>query len=795
MLKNWLKVAYRNIIRHKVYSAINIVGLTIGIACGLLIVLFVQDELSYDRYHEKGDRIYRIYNVWKSQDGTSKEMPMGAYKLKDALLEAVPEIEAVSRFYPRGKLVQYGQKIFREENIAYTDANVFDVWDFSLTKGNPATALQEPFSAVISQSIASKYFGEENPIGQTLLIDEEHPFKITGVMQDIPRNSHFHFNMFFSMSTGPQVFHPFVLNNWGEGSCYNYVLLPEGYDPDGLLAQFPGLIEKYMGNRYLEFLGMQVQPMLDIHLKSHLRGELEPNGDIVYVYIFSIIAVFIVVIASINYMNLATARSAGRSLEVGMRKVLGAERTQLIRQFLGESVLLTIVAFVAGVLLAAILLPAFNDLAGKEIPIQVADQWPWLVGFLGLILVVGLGAGLYPAFFLSRFRPIAVLKGNIGIKSSNSMLRKSLVVFQFAISVVLIIGTIVIYSQLSFLQNKKLGFDKEHLLIMHRPENYEAFKAELLQDPSIVSVGASNKRFTNRLGTNLGFTAEGRDPSDRRSIKAVTVDFDFLKTIKANFTRGRDFDRSYGSDAREGFVLNEAAVADIGWDDPIGKWFKTSTVENDEWVPKEGKIIGTIADFHFESLHESIKPVVYFISDSWIYWLTIRIRPDDISATTAAIEKLWKKYEPAEPLELTFLDQEIQGLYEAEDRFLSIFLAFTALAILIACMGIFGLASFATQQRTREIGIRKVMGASVAHIVYLMSREFSVLVIIACLIAGPIAWYYMSSWLNEFTYHTDFGAWIFGVAVAMALGIAMLTVGLQAMKAARTSPVKTLKYE
>ena len=806
MLKSYFKIAFRNFRKHKAYSFINILGLAIGIACGLLIILFIQDEVKYDRFHEKGDRIVRTAITYTRPNGDKMSMPIMPYRLKPALETAFPEIESIVRIRPWDTMVRYDDKEFSEQNMAFADEEFFNVFSFDLIAGDPNTVLKDPFSMVITEAVGKKYFGDESPIGKTLRVNHfsgEQEYKISGLLAEMPQHSHFHFDMLMSMNAGPQLFRDIVLQNWGEGSNYSYLLLPEGYDYKQLEARLPDFgtenIDE-MFNQYGEFF---LQPLTDIHLKSQLRGEIEPNGDILYVYIFAAVALFILLIASINYMNLATARSANRAKEVGMRKVLGAFRQQLVTQFLGEAVLLTFIALVLAAGLAFAFLPVFNELSGKELSLNLAENWQLFSGFALLSLIIGIFAGSYPAFFLSAFRPVSVLKGGTKIKSSNSWLRRGLVVLQFGISIVLIICTLVVYNQLDYLQNKKLGIEPEQIVIALDPgrELYQTYKTEALKNPRVISISASNKRPTRRLSSNLGYKAEGLDPETPTSIKAVTVDFDFFETLGIDIVEGRSFSKEYGSDLAEGFILNEAAVKEIGWENPIGKWFETRTVTEDfQWTEKRGVVVGVASNIHFESLHHEIQPTVYFLEPNWMNWMSIKISSENMPATIDFLKATWDKLDPGFPFNSTFLDDDIQALYNNEARFLDIFVHFASLAIFIACLGIFGLASFTAEQRTREIGIRKTLGASVPNIIRLMSGEFTKLVLFANIIAWPVAYFYMNEWLVTFPYHTAWGitAFILGPAILSALlafVIAALSVSFQAVKAALTNPVKALRYE
>ncbi len=801
MLQSYLKIALRNIRKYKAYSLINVLGLAIGIACCFLIVLFVQDELKYDQHHLDGDRIYRVAIDWKRPNGSISSSPIMSYRLAPTLKSAFNEIEAAIRLRPWHAMVEKDDLRFQETGLCFADEDFFQFFTAPLINGDPATVLQAPFSIVLTEAVAQKYFGEEDPIGKTLRIEhygEYHDWRVTGIMEEMPVHSHFHFDMMMSMNTGPQIFLDIVLQNWGEGSSYTYLRLPENYAASRLESQLPDFGTRHVDENFNNFAELYLQPLKDIHLKSHLRGEIEPNGDILYVYIFSAIAAFLLLIASINYMNLATARSANRAREVGMRKVLGAYRQQLITQFLGEAILITLFAVGLAFLIVLLFLPVFNEFAGKEMAIDVANNWPLLAGFFGLSLLVGIFAGSYPAFFLSAFNPLAVLKGIKSIRSSASWLRKGLVILQFSISIVLIICTTVTYNQLDFLRNKKLGIEPEQVVIIPHPgqELYATYKTEVLKNSDIISVTASNKRPTRRLSSNLGYKAEGVDPEKATSIKVVTVDYDFFETLGIEIIEGRSFSEAYGSDFEEGIILNEAAVQEIGWEQPLGKWFETSTVNDSfQWIPKKGAVVGVARNIHFESLHTEIQPAVFFMSRNWINWMSIKISARDMPAAIDFLKDKWDTIIADEPFSSTFLDEDIHQLYNSEARFMEIFIYFSGLAIFIACLGIFGLASYTAEQRRKEIGIRKTLGASIPGIVTLLSDEFTRLVLFANLLAWPIAYFYMQEWLNGFPYHYELGIGAFLFSAALAFLIAAGSVIFQALKAALANPVNAIRYE
>ncbi len=799
MLLNYIKLAFRNIYRQKFYAAINILGLAIGLAICLLILLFVKDELSYDQHHANADRIYRMNMVWQKQNGQGIESPIGPYRLQPAVKTDFPELQHVVRISPTyGILVVYGEKRYQEERIFFADQNLFDIFSYELTSGDKATALTEPFSIILSESTAEKYFGQENPIGRTLKLRGENEVKVTGVFKDMPETTHFTSDGFLSMETGKSVFNQLVLNNWGEGSCYTYLLLPEGQTPDRIEARIPDFLEKNMGEGSSKGVGISLQKMTDIHLHSNLPGEIQANSDIRYIYISVAIALFIILIACINYMNLATARSVKRAMEIGVRKTLGAPRKSLMYQFLSESVLVALFAFILGYALAQVSLSAFNAFMNKNLTLNPVANPDIAFWFLAVALLVGLIAGSYPAFYLSSFSAIKVFRENLR-QGSSGLLRKVLVVFQFAISIALILATVVIYKQWNYLQNKDLGINRENLIMVPIPDlsQYQSLKNQLLQNPDILAVGASNKQLTNRLSSNLDFQAEQfePDPNGGNSIKIVTVDYDFFNTLQVDFAEGRNFSKENGTDDTLAFILNQAAVEKIGWEEPLGKSFETSEFYQGTWRPRKGRVIGVINNYNHESLHEKIAPVCYFVSESWLNWMTLRLSGQNMPATLSYIKDQWSQFGSEELYSFNFMDDRIAEMYRTEERFFTLFTFFTILAIFIAGLGILGLSSFLAEQRTKEIGVRKVMGATTGNIVYLLSKEFSVLVMIGFVLAAPIGYFFMENWLQDFTYRVSMGWLPFLVAGGLTMAVAWLTSGIQSLKAALTNPVEALKYE
>ncbi len=786
MLKNYLKIALRNLKRHKGYSFINIAGLAIGITACLLLFLWVQDELSYDRYHEKADQIYRVISQWES-DSQARRFAKTSAPLGPALVSEFPEIEKAVRFGSNKFLISYKNTRFYEY-IFFADHEIFDIFTLPLIKGNPKTALKEPYSIVVSEEMRDKYFGEDDPIGKIITLSEWHDFKITGVFKDMPQNSHFRFN--FLGSFLDYASHHF--DQWGISNYHTYILTSKNFSPDELERKLPQFVEKYRGKevRYVYKYTYPIQALSSIHLHSNLDGEIEPNSSVGTIYIFSAIALFILVIACLNYINLSTARYANRAKEVGLRKVIGASRFQLIKQFLGESILFSFIALPLAVALSELLLPLFNSLYGKELGISYFDNLFLLFGLIGIILIVGIVSGIFPAFYTSALQPVKALRGMLKASSIISILRRYLVVTQFTISIVFVISTIVVFSQLDYIRSRKLGFQKEHIvnIPIHDKEalqRYETIKSEFLKDSSVLTVSASNF-FPGKNIWYQSYWRESARADENLMISWVTVDHDFLDTFQIKLVQGRNFSRDFPNDLEGGYILNESAVKEIGWNVPLGKEFR---------IIEKGSVIGVVEDFHFKSLHQEIKPVALCIYPKFFEYFSVRISPANISLTLDFLKNKWQELVPSQAFEYSFLDEDFGRLYKVEMRLGKIFSIVTALAIFIACLGLFGLAAFMAEQRTKEVGVRKVLGATVLNIVFMLSTEFSKWVLLANIIAWPVAYYAMNRWLQDFAYRTGIKAWVFPLAAIMAFGIALLATSFQAVKAALANPTETLRYE
>ncbi|WP_353181276.1 ABC transporter permease [Parapedobacter lycopersici] len=801
MLKNYLKTAWRNLIRQRVFSAINIVGLAIGLATCLLISLFVIDELSYDRFNEKADRIVRVVFKGTVRGGAINEahvMPPVAQALK----AEYPEVEEATRIRRAGKpFFEVGDKLFYEEETAFADANIFDVFTLPMLHGNPKTALNEPYSVVITEDVAKKYFGKEDAVGQEIRIrDDNMPLKVTGVIKNIPRNSHFHFDLFASMASFPNA----NSTSWMESEFFTYLVLRPGYDYKTLETKLPAVFEKYISPQFPEAFGMsytdyrkagneiglRLQPLTDIHLHSDFAYDLSAPGDIRYVYIFGAVALFMLLIASINFMNLATAGASKRAREVGVRKVLGSGRRVLAYQFLTESILIVFISLLLAIGIVVAALPLFNHLLEETFTLDFLGNGWVLSALLLLGLAVGILSGSYPAFFLSAFKPVAVLKGKLTPDNKAIGLRSGLVVFQFFISIVLIFCTMVVYRQLQYIQHKKLGYDKEQVLILQTwplGNNEPAFKQQLLQDARVINITSSSYVPAGASGNNNFFVHPFGNPSAGVKTLRYDVDDHYLQTLGIELKAGRNFSPEYGTDSAA-VIINEAAAAAFGWkDNALGQ--ALASQEN-----KALRVIGVVRDFHFKSLHEPITPLVMMMN-AGSGNLIVKIKAGDTEGFLHTLEERYSAFNPDIPLSYSFLDDRITNTYRTEMKTGNILGVFAGLTIFVACLGLFGLATFMTSQRTKEIGIRKVLGASVSQVVRMLSSTFVKLVLIAFLVATPTAWWIMNTWLETFAYRIETQLWIAVSAGVLTLAIALLTVGWQAVKAATANPVESLRDE
>ena len=807
MLRNYFKIAFRNLVNNKGFSAINILGLAVGIACCLLIMLYVTDELSFDRYHQKADRIYRL-NLGIKFGGTEQQVATTSDMLGPTLKKDYPQVENYVRLYDAGSsLVKQSGTLdnIKEAKILFADSSIFEIFTFPLVAGNPKTVLTAPNTVVLSESAAKRHFANQNPIGKMLNLDNKKEYQITGIMKDIPENSHFKSDFFVSMKSIDYDWNSVLSNNF-----QTYILIDKNANPKDFDGYFSQVVQKYVSPALFKVMGSTLEqfeksgsyyrysmiPVTDIHLKSKSKNELGINGDIQYVYIFSVVALFVLLIACINFMNLSTARSSKRAKEVGVRKVLGSLRFQLMFQFFAECILLSFIALFVALGFVYILLPFFNEIAAKNLSISnlFSEKFFFLVALLPIL--VGILAGVYPAIFLSSFTPIKVLKGNLNLKGGS--LRNVLVVFQFATSIILIIGTVVIYRQINFIQQKNLGYNKDQILVINDAYALDkkaiTFKEEVLKLKGVESGTLSGYLPTPSNRNSTVMFPEGQiDQTKGISIGNWYVDYDYINTLGMKITKGRNFSKEYGTDST-GVILNETAAKLFGFREPLNKKIVLMTDSQGEKT-KTFKVVGVVKDFHFESLKSDIGALCLFL-DSSTGNVSFRLNAqNDVPNTIKQIEAKWNELAPGQPFSYGFMDDSFNNVYKAEQRIGKIALAFAFFTILVACLGLFGLVTFVAEQRIKEIGIRKVLGASVPSIVRLLSTSFIKLVVVSILLASPVAYFVMNRWLQDFVFRINIEWWYFVVAGIMAITIALLTVSYQAIRAALMNPVKSLKSE
>ena len=775
MFKKYIKITWRNIRNNKIYSFINIMGLAVGMACCILILLWVQDELSFDKFHENYTDICRTIPELQGTKYSSNPLALAA-----VFKEQYPEVRQITRFCDRYWLMKYGDKIYNESG-GLVDDDFLKMFTFPLIQGTPETVFASRESIVLTERAAAKYFGSQDPIGKSLLINNDIKLTVTGVLKDVPQNSHLQFDFLASMR---------LMGERGDTSwsyeAGTYALLEKNVFLPDFAGKISGFVMEH-DKRTNQKVVLHIQPLSQVHLYA-----LNGADPIIYVYIFLTIAIAILIIACINFINLSTARSNTRAKEIGLRKVVGAEKADIIKQFIGESMILSAIALLVAIGVVYLFLPAFNNLAQKQLTLNIAGDVSTLILLIGIILFTGLASGSYPAFMLSSFRPVNVLKkGKLQSGSGGFMLRRVLVVGQFTATIVLIIGTIVMYKQLNYIRNKDIGLNRDHVLAisMNRElrEGYRSFKNEIKQHPNVMSVTAAR-----RLPTNIGHMNpvywEGKGPEDYVTMTDASVDYDYFETLGMQIIQGRSFSEEYATD-RENYVLNEEAARITGLESPIGKMFSC-------WED-EGKIIGIVKNFHASSLHTEIGPVIFTLSQrhgshSYIF---VKIRPNDVSGTIAYLKKKADEFAPNNLFEYSFLDDEFNRQYVNDQRRGDIYKYFTFLAIFVSCLGLFGMASFTAEQRTKEIGIRKVLGASIANIIVLVSRDFLMLLFVSNVIAWPIAYYLMDKLLNNYAYRTSIAAWVFIVSGMMAVFVALLTVCVKIVRVAHSNPADSLRYE
>jgi putative ABC transport system permease protein len=799
MIKNYIKVAVRNLLKHMGYTFINILGLAVGIAASILIVLYITHELSYDKFHEQAERTYRITADW-SNNGDSRIHQLGTpFILAKTIREKYPQVEAITQVTgPLGDLIiRYQDTAFKESEAFCAEPSFFEVFSFPLIKGNPETSLEDPNTVVMTQSLARKYFRDEDPVGKTIemqALGEKKFYKVTGVMEDIPQNSHFRFDMLISMKT----IYPEPSLGWDTNNYTTYVTLQEGVT-QSLMEKKLVEIEKvhaFGGRKHIPWI-WTLEPITWIHLHSDLVTGNQPNGSIAYVRLFTVVAVLILLIAGINFVNLATARSSRRAKEVGIRKVVGSQRRQLVRQFLGESILLSLLALVFAVILIQVALPFYRNLTGKTLTLSYFENPFVIPGLLALALGVGILAGLYPALFLSSFKLTNVLKGAplAGRSRGALTLRNGLVVFQFAMSVLLIIGSLVIFRQLNYIKNQRLGFDKEHVVVIHNADTLGTqlgpYMEQLKQQSDVL--GVTTSRSVPGQGTpNWGIGVEGVERQRPLNMNFMTCDHDFADVLNIKMLEGRFISREFPSDVNA-VVLNKKAAEYIGIENPIGKKLRIW------WTRKNLTIIGIIDNFHFESLHRDVRRMGYLLPEAIDSkrkpYLLVKISSRVTTDVLSSFQKTWESMSGGLPFEFTFLDDKVNSLYQNDNRAGKIVTLFSCLAIFISCLGLFGLAAYVVEQRTKEIGVRKVLGAPLSNIMWLLTGQFVKWVVVANLIAWPLGYWIMNRWLQGFAFRASLSIWIFLASGLAALAIAALTVSSQVIKAAIANPAQSLKYE
>jgi len=801
MFTNYLKIAVRNFKRYKLFSFINVFGLAIGIATCMIISFWVQRELSYDRFHKNAHRIYRLEREL-FRDNLYSRWPIVSGAYKQALIDDYPEIENSVRFWRREFSIKDSNEIIRRQTLYAVDNSVFEIFDFGLEKGDHKTALTEPMSVVLSRENALKYLGTVDVIGKSLTFEwngEPVDFQVTGILNKVPENSHVHFDMLISISSYPEN----RFNDWRSNYLYTYILVSENTMKSELENKLKTFVNQHLEPVYgdllsqgldiHEVLKLELVPVIDIHLNPSPTWEIEPQGSMLSVYIFSSVAFLILLIACINFINLSTARANKRAKEVGLRKTIGAGKNQLIGQFIQESVILAVITLPLAVAMLSLFFPVYNYAFGEELSVYLLLQAKNLLIFTGITLAVGLFAGLYPAFYLTRFEPVIVLKGGVSKGTGKSAFRKNMVIIQFLISITLIIGMFTVYKQMKYIQNRNLGFNKENVVVLtirsrQVAQGFNAYRSELLQDSNIKSVSASSDipsvlHFSN---TNFGNI---RKPEDPVILTIIFTDYDFVDTYKMNIRSGRKFSKDFSTDTSGTILLNEAAVTKFGWtpEEAVGKELRSYF--------GSGRIIGVVKNFHLRSLRDEIEPTTLLLFPNNVSYISIRILPGDVVNTLNYIRQKWDHTFPGEQFEYSFLDNRINRLYENEKKMQNIFIVFTCFSIFVACLGLFGLAAYTSEARTKEIGIRKVMGATSGNVVYLLSKEITGLVILANIVAWPLAWFFMNKWLQSFAYRANLNWYIFIFSGTGALLIALFTVSFQAVKAARANPVDSLNYE
>ena len=800
MLKSYIKVAFRSLAKNKVFSSINIIGLSFGITCSILLMLYLKNELAYDKFNTNADNIYRIgakYTI----GGVESEFANIARPVAPTLKKEFPEVLEFARFIKYNRLSGNPVTVRKEnekENgveedlVFFADSSVFKVFSYNLIKGNPDKALTDKFTAVVTEDFAQRLFGDENPVGKVITFDNNEQCKVTGVIENLPGPTHLDFEVLISYAT----FHNEAdWQRWIGGHVYSFLLMNENHNINEFAAKWPGFFDKYMSetfNRMNAKCDIIIQPLTDIHLYSNLQWEVADNGNIVYVYVLAVVAVFILIIACINYVNLTTARSTVRAKEVGVRKAIGANRNSLINQFLSESVIISVISIFISVVFTFLLLPFFNTVAGKQLEFNLFSDPLIFAGIMLIGFFVNLVSGIYPAFYLSAFIPVDVLKDKLNVITKRFSLRQMLVIVQFAISVIIIIGIGIVNDQLQFVKNKDLGFDKENVLAInikdkHIQENIRSVKNEFVKIPGVVDAATSY----NLPGKDLNKTAFAVPISEgnyeENEFQFMQFDYDYARLMGLEIIKGRNFDETMTTDKESAVIINEATVNKFGWEDPVGLEFRAG--------PTTYTVIGVIKDFHVESLHNSVAPVAMFLSDPEAGWLYLKLKSDNLSGTMGLINEQWESLQSAFPINYVFVDENFNKLYNSDEKLSEIFRYSAIITIFISCLGLLGLSVFTAEQKIKSVAVRKVLGASVPNILIVLSKEFLLLLIISNVIAWPVAYYFMNEWLTDFAYRINIGFGNFIFATVISILIAFATISYQTIKSASVNPVKLLRYE
>jgi len=792
MIKNFFKITIRNIYKHKGYSFINITGLALGIASCIFIFMWVQDELNFDRYNENVDNLYRVEED-QYYSGETYHVNVTPFPCAPVFKDKIPEVTNAARINWTGVLLKYGEKAFYETDAVGIDSTYLQMFTFEFLKGDINTALDEPYSIIMNEEMANKYFGDEDPIGKIVSLNNQYDFKVTGVFKKFPNNLSYSFEIAFPFKFFKELGN--WSENWDSNSIFTFVELVPGANIELVNKKLTGLLRENDPESSTDYM---VAPLNRMHLYSYF-GYGHPTGAVQYIYMFSAIAIFILLIACINFMNLSTARSANRAMEIGVRKVIGASRNSLIRQFYGESLILSFIGLTFALMIVVLLLNEFNTFTGKEIALNTLSNSSFVVGALLITVIAGLIAGSYPALYLSAFRPVKVLKGTRKSGAKSSTFRRVLVVTQFTLSIFLIVSTIVVYNQMVFMKNKDLGYNKEQLLYIQMRgsvgESYEAIKTEFAKTEGVISVSGSNHP-PHRIGSNSGGAEwDGKDEEQTVLIGTHVADYDYCRTVGIEILEGRGFSHEFPADLASeedtvgGFLINEETVRVMGLDN------KTAVGARFDFMGIDGTIVGIMKNFHYNSVRTEIEPLAIALAPDFLSYLTLRIAPGDIAENMDNVKSAWSSVVPSYPFEYRFVDEDFDRWYRREARMLSLLEIFAILAIIIACLGLFGLASFTAEQKTKEIGIRKVLGASEVNLTYIMCKEFVILIVISNLLAWPLAFWGAGSWLEEFAYRIDLNLTFFLLAGILSIVVALLTVSYQAIKAALANPINSLRYE